>query len=99
MERGRARPRAGLGGQDDRDLPHLRDARRQRPAAGAADPADQRAALPGSRRGVISVDTRSAEDRQTIHELVQNWAIWRDAGDWERFATVWHDEGQMMATW
>jgi SnoaL-like domain len=38
-------------------------------------------------------------DRQLIAELVQNWAVWRDAGDWERFATVWHDDGVMMATW
>ena len=39
------------------------------------------------------------EDRQLIAELVQNWVVWRDAGDWERFATVWHDDGVMMATW
>jgi hypothetical protein len=38
-------------------------------------------------------------DRQLIAELVQNWAVWRDAGVWERFATVWHDDGVMMATW
>jgi hypothetical protein len=38
-------------------------------------------------------------DRQLIRELVDNWALWRDAGDWERFATVWHDEGWMTATW
>jgi hypothetical protein len=40
-----------------------------------------------------------SEDRQSIRELVENWAVWRDAGDWERFATVWHDDGFMMATW
>ena len=40
-----------------------------------------------------------AADRLAIRELVENWAIWRDAGDWERFATVWHDGGRMMATW
>jgi hypothetical protein len=39
------------------------------------------------------------DDRLQIAELVQNWALWRDAGDWERFATVWHDDGVMMATW
>ena len=39
------------------------------------------------------------EDRQTIVELVHNWALWRDAGDWERFRTVWHDDGWMSATW
>jgi hypothetical protein len=30
---------------------------------------------------------------------VENWAVWRDAGDWERFRSVWHDDGRMMATW
>jgi hypothetical protein len=39
------------------------------------------------------------EDRRLIRELVENWALWRDAGDWERFHTVWHDDGFMMATW
>src|SRR5664279_1993469 len=38
-------------------------------------------------------------DRLAIRDLVQNWAVWRDAGDWERFATVWHETGVMMATW
>jgi len=34
-----------------------------------------------------------------IRTVVDNWALWRDAGDWERFRTVWHDDGYMMATW
>ena len=34
-----------------------------------------------------------------IRQLVENWAIWRDSGDWERFRSVWHDDGVMMATW
>jgi SnoaL-like domain len=34
-----------------------------------------------------------------IREVVQNWALWRDAGDWERFATVWTRDGRMNATW
>ena len=38
-------------------------------------------------------------DRLAIRDLIENWALWRDAGDWERFATVWHDDGVMMATW
>ncbi len=38
-------------------------------------------------------------DKSDIIEVVQNWALWRDAGDWERFATVWHDDGWMTATW
>ena len=40
-----------------------------------------------------------SSDRQEIRDLVENWAVWRDAGDWERFRTVWHDDGRMMATW
>ena len=39
------------------------------------------------------------EDRLAIVETVQNWALWRDAGDWERFRTVWHEDGWMTATW
>jgi len=38
-------------------------------------------------------------DRLAIRALIENWAVWRDAGDWERFATCWHDDGYMMATW
>jgi hypothetical protein len=38
-------------------------------------------------------------ERLRIREVVQNWAVWRDAGDWERFRSVWHPEGRMMATW
>jgi hypothetical protein len=38
-------------------------------------------------------------DRLAIRDLVENWAVWRDAGDWARFATVWHEEGWMSATW
>jgi hypothetical protein len=39
------------------------------------------------------------QDQLAIVEVVQNWALWRDAGDWERFRTVWHDDGWMTATW
>ena len=38
-------------------------------------------------------------DRLAIRELVENWAVWRDAGDWDRFATCWHADGRMEATW
>ena len=40
-----------------------------------------------------------ADDRRTIRDLLENWVVWRDAGDWSRFRTVWHDDGRMMATW
>jgi ketosteroid isomerase-like protein len=39
------------------------------------------------------------QDKLLIRELIERWAVWRDAGDWERFATVWHPDGVMMATW
>jgi hypothetical protein len=38
-------------------------------------------------------------ERLRIREVVQNWAVWRDAGDWERFRGVWHPGARMMATW
>ena len=38
-------------------------------------------------------------DEAAIRRVVENWVVWRDAGDWERFARVWHDDGRMMATW
>lgn len=38
-------------------------------------------------------------DRLAIRECVENWVLWRDAAQWERFRTVWHDDGYMMATW
>jgi hypothetical protein len=41
----------------------------------------------------------SDADEQAIRRLVQDWVVWRDAGEWERFRTVWHDDGRMMATW
>jgi hypothetical protein len=39
------------------------------------------------------------EDRLAIAALLNNWAVWRDAGDWQRFRSLWHDDGHMMATW
>ena len=42
---------------------------------------------------------QAMQDRLAIIEVVHNWALWRDAGDWERFRTVWHDDGWMSATW
>jgi SnoaL-like domain len=39
------------------------------------------------------------EDRRQIRELLENWVVWRDAGHWERFRMVWHDDAVMMATW
>jgi len=41
---------------------------------------------------------RLTEELQIIR-IVHDWAIWRDAGDWERFRGVWHDDAWMSATW
>jgi hypothetical protein len=38
-------------------------------------------------------------EKLEIREVVDNWILWRDAADWERFKTVWHPEGWMNATW
>ena len=38
-------------------------------------------------------------DRLAIRDLIENWIVWRDARLWDRFRTVWHDDGVMMATW
>ena len=39
------------------------------------------------------------EDEVAIWKVVENWAMWRDAGFWDRFETVWHPDGEMWATW
>jgi ketosteroid isomerase-like protein len=42
-------------------------------------------------------DVRAA--KLAIREVVDDWVVASDSGDWERFATVWHDDGWMTATW
>jgi ketosteroid isomerase-like protein len=42
-------------------------------------------------------DVRAA--KLAIREVIDDWVIASDSGDWERFATVWHDDGWMTATW
>jgi hypothetical protein len=39
------------------------------------------------------------EDKLVIREIIDNWVLWSDSGDFERFATVWHSDGWMTATW
>ncbi len=45
------------------------------------------------------MNTSEVDDRRAIRDLIENWAVWRDALMWDRFRTVWHDDGRMMATW
>jgi len=42
---------------------------------------------------------RGETAQSVIRRLVEDWAIFRDAGDWESFERVWHDDGWMTATW
>lgn len=41
----------------------------------------------------------TAADKLAIREIVENWVIFSDSGDWERFAECWHEDGWMSATW
>lgn len=34
-----------------------------------------------------------------IRRLVEDWVMFRDAGDWDAFERVWHSDGWMTATW
>lgn len=43
--------------------------------------------------------TDLAADKRAIREIVDQWVIYSDAGDWERFAALWHADGFMSATW
>jgi hypothetical protein len=40
-----------------------------------------------------------ATDKQIICEMLQNWVAWRDAGDWTRFRSLWHDDGYIVTMW
>ena len=49
--------------------------------------------------GEVHGNESRLNEKAAIIEVVHNWALWRDAGDWQRFASVWHDDGWMTATW
>ena len=42
--------------------------------------------------------TEQEAEEFRIRQLVEKWALTRDAGDWDGFASVWHEEGWMTAT-
>jgi len=44
-------------------------------------------------------DNDTISDRLAIRDIVENWALWRDARQWDRFRTLWHADGRMWATW
>jgi hypothetical protein len=47
----------------------------------------------------LKMDSNATIDRLAIRDLIENWALWRDAGDWARFATLWADDSRCSATW
>ncbi len=42
-------------------------------------------------------ESSTVADKLAIREIVENWVIFRDSGDWERFAECWHEDGWMSA--
>ena len=76
----------------------------RRAVAPASSPARARTSTPCSRRQVRrrTAAVRCADDarRSPCHPRPRR-ELGRLArrGDWERFRTVWHDDGRMMATW
>jgi hypothetical protein len=38
-------------------------------------------------------------DRLAIRDAIESSFIWRDSAQWDRFASLWHPEGRMIATW
>ncbi len=39
------------------------------------------------------------QDEIEIRSLIEKWVLWRDAGEWARLRSVWHEDGAMQATW
>ena len=42
---------------------------------------------------------RESLDRASIRDVIEAWVIWRDSGQWNRLVSLWHDDGEMVATW
>ena len=43
--------------------------------------------------------TDTMQDEFAIRTLVDNWAVYRDSGQWKQLRSVWHEDGAMQATW
>lgn len=51
---------------------------------------------------ISAADPASVIEQQEtarVRKVVEDWAVLRDAGDWDAFSRVWHPEGWMTATW
>ena len=47
----------------------------------------------------MSSEEKMRNDKIAIREVIENWVVFRDAAMWDKFQTVWHHDGYMMATW
>ena len=43
--------------------------------------------------------TGSLTDTLEIRQLIEDWVLWRDTGEWDRLATTWHPGGRIVTTW
>lgn len=41
----------------------------------------------------------SFDAEMQIRKAIDEWAIYRDTGDWQKFLNLWHPKGWMRATW
>jgi hypothetical protein len=57
------------------------------------------AALPELSCDAMTSEEKLRNDKTAIREVIENWVVFRDAAMWDKFQTVWHDDGYMMATW
>ena len=38
------------------------------------------------------------EDKNEIAEILNNWAVWNDSGNWDRLPSLWHADGWITVT-
>jgi hypothetical protein len=46
-----------------------------------------------------SIMDKKTQDIIIIRDLIERWAVYRDALLWDKFRTIWHNDGRMRATW
>lgn len=42
---------------------------------------------------------KKTQDVMIIRDLIERWVVYRDALLWDKFRTIWHNDGRMRATW
>lgn len=47
----------------------------------------------------LTTRARTDDHAAVIRSVVEDWVVLRDSGRWDDFASVWHDDGWMTATW